>query len=485
MTRAAQRLTGSDAGFLYIEGDSQTSTCVDVVVLGPSRDGSPLTTTTLRDHLAARLDRVPHLRRRLHLVPGGVGHAVWADDPTFALAAHVDHHELEREGETELHAYLAELTPTHLDLDAPLWRVTLVDGLDGPDEPAGRQALVFRFHHTLGDGAALLGILGELVDDRAERAPSPAPAHDLTPAPVPSRAWLLLTTLARQLLVWLTLPALLVRSVRRFRAVRERRESADVRVPSMAGGAPHCVLNVSRDSARAFSRTELPLAAVREVKETAGTTLTDVVVAVVAGALRSHLGRSGQLPTEPLVVNVPLGNDPAAAPPRLRGNVFVNYYALLATDVGDPVARLHATAAYDAEAKRQLEIQGRRTLTDWLDRIPPALAVRAARSFAARARSNSVAPDFNVLVSNLRVRHAAWTFGGRPVESVFMTGPVTDGGGLNVTVTGYGEQLTFAVHSNPSAVPDPAALADDLVAALAELRAAVRNLTSDETIEVA
>jgi len=183
------------------------------------------------------------------------------------------------------------------------------------------------------------------------------------------------------------------------------------------------------------------------------------------------------------VVNVPIGNDPAGAPPRLRGNVFVNYYALLATDVADPLERLRMTAAYDAEAKRQLEIQDRRTLTDWLDRVPPAVAWRAARSMAEKARSGAVAPDFNVLVSNLRVQHPVWTLGGRTVESVFMTGPVTDGGGLNVTVTGYGEQLTFAVHSNPSAVPDPAALADDLSAALAELRVAA--LAAGERNEVA
>lgn len=488
--RAALRLRGPDSGFLYIEGDTQTSTCVDVVLLAPPAPGHPpLTRDGLRDHLAVRLDRVPTLRRRLVPVPGNLGHASWADDPQFDVDRHVSHHVLDRtsargEEVDALHAHLATVSPRRLDLGRALWEVQLVDGLDG-----GRQALVFSFHHTLADGAGLLGILHELVDDRVAGTAPVAPEHDRAPAPAPRPVPHLLGALLRLAVSMCLLPWLVFRSWRRLKAVRARREEAPVRVPRMAADAPRTVFDVSNDNERSYARTVVPLDDLRAVRRAAGTSLSDVVVAVVAGALRDHLTAVDALPEVPLVVNVPLGNDAPGATTRLRGNVFVNYYALLPTDVADPRERLTATAAYGAEARLQLEIQGRDTLTDWLDRIPPALATRAAAGMAARAREGSVAPDFNVLVSNLRIPQSGWRMGGRDVEQVFMSGPVADGAGLNVTVTGYGDAVTFALHANPAAVPDVDALAGRFDAALAELLRAYdvgpRRLRPSGPVEVA
>lgn len=474
--RRPLRLRGPDSGFLYIEGESQSSTCVDVVVLAPPGPGQePLTRERLRDHLAERVGRVPTLRRRLAFVPGNLGHASWADDPSFDLDRHVGHRELTGQGgeetahsqetaHSEFHAFLAEVSPRRLDLNAPLWRVDLVDGLAG-----GRQALVFSFHHVLADGAGLLSILREVVDDRVAGTPPVAPEEDLAPAPAPRPVLQTLGALLRILGTLLTLPWLVARSIRRVKAVRARREAAPVRVPKMAADAPRSVLNNSRDTARSYGCAVVALDDLRAVRRAAGTSLSDVVVAVVAGALRAHLTTVDELPEVPLVVNVPLGNDRPEAAPRLRGNVFVNYYALLPTDVADPRTRLEATAAYGDEARHQLEIQGRDTLTDWLDRIPPVLATRAAAQMAAKARDGLVDPDFNVLVSNLRVPQDAWCLGGRRVEHVFMSGPVADGAGLNVTVTGYGDRVTFALHANPSAVPDVDELASRVHSSLAEL----------------
>ena len=460
--RKALRLRGPDSGFLYIESETQTSTCVDVVVLAPPGPGqAPLTRDGLRDHLAARLDRVPTLRRRLAFVPGNLGHASWVDTDVD-LEQHVTHHAL---AGTDLHTHLATVSPRHLDLGRALWEVQLVDGLAD-----GRQALIFSFHHTLGDGAALLGILHELIDDRVTGSPVIAPDHDLASAPAPHPVGHWCGALLRLAAAICALPWLLIRSYRRLKAVRARREDAPVRVPKMAADAPPSVLNVCRDNERSYARAVVPLDDLRAVRRAAGTALSDVVVAVVAGALRGDLMERGELPDVPLVVNVPLGNDAPDTTPRLRGNVFVNYYALLPTDVADPRARLEATAAHSDEARHQLEIQGRDTLTDWLDRIPPVLATKAAAGMAAKARDGLVEPDFNVLVSNLRIPQPDWRLGGRVVEDVFMSGPVADGAGLNVTVTGYGDRVTFALHANPSAVPDVDGLAGRIEAAVAELK---------------
>src|SRR5690606_14558517 len=135
-----KRLAGSDAGRLFIESPAQTSTCVDLAVIGPSADGrGPLTLAELHRHLADRLGLAPPFRWRLAPIPGGIGHPWWVEDPDFDLDYHLRHEVLPPPGgEDELDACVARALPGVLDRRHPLWQVVLVDGLEG-----GRQALVF------------------------------------------------------------------------------------------------------------------------------------------------------------------------------------------------------------------------------------------------------------------------------------------------------------------------------------------------------
>lgn len=460
-------LKGSDAGFLFIETPDQTSTCVDLAVLAPAADGRhPLTLHGLRRHIADRLHLIPAFRWRLAPVPGGIGHPVWVEDPDFDLDYHLRHAVLDAPGgDAELDQLMAAMLPGLLDRRHPLWQVILVDGLSD-----GRQALIFRFHHALADGAGLIATLGRIFD--ADGPPSVPPAgagveRVAPPAPGPSR--LFLTTLVAQLRAWMAVPRLLVTTLRRFKAVDQRRASAEVPVPRSMVDAPPSELNRCTDARRVYARARLPLADFRQVRNAGGTTLSDVVLAVVAGGLRRHLLDRQALPEEPLVVNVPVGNDAADAEPRQTGNVFANYFAHLATDVADPRERLAVTAAYNEEAKVQLELLGRDTLPAWLDRIPPAIAGPAARAIPRRRAAKGAPPDFNVLVSNVRVDVSKWHLDGRAVEHFSMSGPVADGAGLNITVTGAGDSVTMALVANPASVERPDALARDLAEALQEL----------------
>ncbi len=481
----ALRLAGSDAGFLYIESPTNSSTCVDLMVLGPAGDGRPsLTVHELRDHLAARLPRVPSLRRRLVPVPGGLDTPRWVDDPDFDLGYHVRHATIPAPGgDDELRRYVATQLPGLIDQRHPLWQVVLVDGLAD-----GRQALVWRWHHTLADGAGLVTTLSRLLGPpRPGSDPGPGPGPDLAAgfdrfddaSPLPRPAQLVKGALGHQARAWRDVPPLLVETLRRFKAVDERRATAAVAVPRSMGDAPRTVLNRSADARRGFGLVGVDLARLQAVRKAAGTTLSDVVLAVVAGALRAHLLADDELPDGPLVVNVPVANDAPGAPPRITGNVFANYFSFLATDEPDPITRLRRVAEANQEAKDQLEIQGRHTLPAWLDRIPPVVASRASAWMAGRQRTGTAPPDFNVLVSNVRVTEADWSLGTRPVERFTMSGPVADGAGLNITVTGYGPTVHFALVVNPAAVADPQGLAERIDDALNDLEEALTAPTDD------
>ena len=85
-----QRLAGSDAGFLFVEGPTMTSTCLDLTELTAVEPGAPpVTLDALRAHVEARLPLLPSWRWRLERVPLGIHHPVWIEDPDFDLGYHL------------------------------------------------------------------------------------------------------------------------------------------------------------------------------------------------------------------------------------------------------------------------------------------------------------------------------------------------------------------------------------------------------------
>jgi diacylglycerol O-acyltransferase len=466
MLHAVHRLAGSDAGFLFIETPSQTSVCVDMVELAPATAEAPaLTLDDLHRHVEARLPLLPAWRWRVEQVPLGLHHPVWVDDPDFDLAYHLRHTSIPAPGgPAEVEALMAELEPQRLDLRHPLWQLILVDGLAGD-----RQAIVLRFHHALADGAALLEMLDVLFHDLPPGVVDERPARP----ELPRRRTLLAHAAREQARNWREVPRLIRTSKARFASVEERRATDGIAfVPKAMGDSPGTVLNRPGPIERRYARTTLPLPQLQQVRRTTGATLNDVVLAIVSGAVRTELSARGELPDAPLVVNVPVAGAPSDEPQRTWGNTFSNFFCTLATDVADPVERLAAISAGTAEAKVQLDLQGRDTLPSWLDRLPPAIARPGARFMVKRSLKDPTTADFNVLVSNVRIQHPDFAIGGRAVERVYLSGPIADNAGLNVTVVGFRDDLVMTVVASPVALDDAHAFLDLVHDALDELVAA-------------
>src|SRR5205823_13741026 len=120
--------------------------------------------------------------------------------------------------------------------------------------------------------------------------------------------------------------------------------------------------NVSIDARRRFSFTEVPLDEAKMVKNALGGTVNDVVLALCAGALRNYLLGKGLLPEKGLVAMVPISvrteNQKGA-----MGNRVSSMLTGLATDIEDPVERLHLISAGTRRAKDQDKAIGADTLT--------------------------------------------------------------------------------------------------------------------------
>src|SRR5215216_101956 len=93
-----QRLSGTEAAFLYLETPSTHMQVSGTLVLDPTTMEGGYSFEAVRRLLSDRLHLLPPFRRRVVDVPLGVGHPVWIEDPAFDLGAHLHRRALPRPG---------------------------------------------------------------------------------------------------------------------------------------------------------------------------------------------------------------------------------------------------------------------------------------------------------------------------------------------------------------------------------------------------
>jgi diacylglycerol O-acyltransferase len=461
-----RRLSGQDDGFLLLELPEQPMQTMVLAILRPGSPG-PVRIDDVERHMAARLHELPAFRWRVVPVPFGLSHPLFVEDRGFDVARHVRHAVLpEPGGDGELDGLCARLAEQRLDRSRPLWQMTLVDGLAG-----NRQAIVLEIHHALMDGFATLATLARIFSALPEEVEDDL-GDGWCPDQVPGGVRLVAGALGHQARVLVGLPRLVGKTRRGAAAIKQRRSQAAVKAPEPGVDTPLSTINLGFTADRRYARTWLPLEGVKRVKEAAGVTVNDVVLAVVAGALRSYLEARGELPDRPLVANVPVGMEAPGAPARADGNRFSRLTTSLATDVGDPWTRLSTIAAVTREAKECLDLAGRELLPDWLEYLPPLLGDPAVRRMQAARRNPGKAPaklDANVVISNIRGPSEPWRFGSAVVEEMYVTGPPNGGVGVTIVAWDYAGRLLLGLLSFADSVEDPGELAAGLRQSLAEL----------------
>lgn len=463
------RMSGEDAGFLAMELPHQPMCSGSVAVIVPPLDERgvtrPVTVADLRAHIADRLGEIPAFRWRLAQVPGRIHQPVLVDDPDFDLDYHLRSATLAPPGDDrQLEALFAAECAEQLDRRHPLWRITLVDGLQG-----GRQAVLSRIHHCLMDGVAALTIFSRIFSG-VDHVPV-QPAEPWCPGPVPGPARLLWAAMADRWRDCRELPPLVGRTVRHLSAARNERRRWPDPVPRPSD-TPKSRFDQAFSSQRTYARASVSLADVKQVKDAAGVSLNDVALALVAGALRRVLLAEGTLPDRPLTASVPVGFEPSGAPVRSYGNRFSGLTTSLATDVEDPWRRLLVIHRTTKAARAVLDALGPDLLPDWLQQVPPILSEAAMRA-RHRALVRGQRPDANILVSNLRGPERRWQFGPAEVEDLHLVGPPSNGVGTNVMLWSYDGRMAFSALSFASALPDARGFTDAIEMAMDDLLAAV------------
>lgn len=459
---AIERMTGIDAGFLYMETPSVHMHTLKIAIL---EQDEALTYESFVAGMLARLKRLPPLRRRVVEVPFGLNHPVWVTQARIDVPHHIRRHRIGGAGSMrDLEQLIGMIASTPLHRDRPLWELHYCEGLEG-----GKVAVVGKMHHALADGAAANALLANVTDVRSAAAPEAVQEEFATASRLPGKVMLVRHALHDATRQISTLPGLLLRTLRGILGVlRERRAGAKAPVPVLH--APRVSFNGALTPLRSFATVTLPLAELKRIRaQHDGVTLNDIVLATVSGALCRWMADHGERPSSSLLAGVPVSADERDAVPRLGGNRVSNLFTTLATDIDEPVARLRQISETTAHAKRLQAQMGASILADWSQFTPPRPFAAAVSAYSRLHAASWHPAAFSAIVSNVPGPRESATVGGARLADLFSVGPLVDGIGLNVTVWSYVDRMNFSLLACPDLLPDVQVLASYFPAALAEL----------------
>jgi len=415
------RLTPMDATFLYLERPVQRLHVGSLTFLdGPVR---------FDDFTALTVERLAQLPRYAQrpvrpvldwMLPS------WQDVPRFDPRRHIRHVGVPPPGgDAELHALVDELIAAPLDPDSPLWETYLIDGLAD-----GRAAILNKVHHCMIDGVSGAQILELLTDPAAgsgaDQGPPPMPkGHGATGA----RPW----------------------------SARAAVEAMSTAVRWALEPPSPLPFNASISADRRFRWANLSLERILGVRGAIGCKVNDVVLAVIAGALRRWLATHA-VKTDGLRVRAMVPVSMRTASDHLTlGNVVSAMFPLLPVDIDDPLDRLHKVAAQMDELKERGQAHAMGLMLALGGAIPAPVGALLGRMLPSW-------PMLSVVCTNVPGPREPRFILGRRIVGMHPVVPLFEGLGLGFAILSYADQISIGVTADPKLVPD----ADSIASALEE-----------------
>ncbi|MBB2771257.1 MULTISPECIES: WS/DGAT/MGAT family O-acyltransferase [Mycolicibacterium] len=465
------RLSASDAEFFRLEDTSTPMYVGTLSILRKPRSG--LSYETLLHTVEQRLPQIPRYRQKVREVTMGLARPVWVDDRDFDITYHIRRSALPSPGsDAQLHDLVARLGSRPLDKSRPLWEMYLVEGL-----AKNRVAIYTKSHQALVNGMTALEI-GHVIADRTQKPPDFG--EDIwIPAREPSDRALLLGAVGE----WVTRPAEQVAAVRSVvtdlanaeQLVAAGRRVADIARTLARGTAPSSPLNTTVSRNRRFSVAGHRLEDYRTVRARYDCDINDVVLAVVAGALRNWLLSRGEpvTPTTTVRAMAPMSVYPDADIDTSGPGQAISQVSPFLVDLpvgeGNAVVRLSQIAHATETHPTAPSLVDARTIVTLSGFAPPtlhAMGIRVATTFPAR--------QFNLLITNVPGAQKQMFVAGTKLLETYAVPPLLHNQVLAIGVTSYNGELYFGINADRDAMSDVDVLPGLLSESLEELLEAAR-----------
>jgi WS/DGAT/MGAT family acyltransferase len=466
-----EQLSGLDASFLYMESATNYGHVGGVQIF--QHADVPLVRTPAEEsgHVEHLYSLAPYTRRRLVQVPMGLDHPYWVEDPAFDREYHERFIAVPAPGtDRQLEELVSRIASRPLDRSRPLWETYLIEGLD----EGRRFALYSKTHHCAIDGASGTALALAMMQTTPEHVTYPMPEKRWKPERIPSDAEML----TRGLAATAQRPVKLLRWQRRairqtVAGLRSRDDGPSIRerIPPLANSirnqAPRTVFNQRIGPHRKWSFGSTSLDEIRMIRAAFDCTVNDVVLALCAGMLRTWLQDRDELPDQPLIAAVPVSVRTEEHAGTL-GNQVSFMAAVLHTDepdAGKRIEKIHRSMSDQKILQRALPVHAQ---LDLLNHMPAAAFIQASQ-LAYRTRLSERLMPVNLTISNVPGPQFPLYMDGCEQLHSFPYSTITDGMGLNITVTSYNGHLDWGIVVDRDIVHDAWPFFDGVVAAQAEL----------------
>jgi diacylglycerol O-acyltransferase / wax synthase len=434
----AERVSSVDTTWLRMDRPSNPMVIVGVLILE-----GPLDLNTLEEAIAERFLSIPRLRQHVEIRGGEYW---WVDDPYFDRSRHIKRVRLPgKGGQAELQGYIAELASERMDKARPLWQLRIVEGYQGG------AAVISRFHHAIGDGMALVGVMLSVTDGGDLRVWS-APKTKKREKPLLSLSIPGVKTIQKGVGAGLDL-------FREASALASQPGKV-ARAGAGVAGELAWLLLMPDDTWTRFKgkpsgnkrvawTDPLPLPEVKAVSKALGCTINDILLASVAGALNEYLKDKGDS-TEGVEVR-------AMVPVDMRRSHEIG-------DLGNKfgIVAVELPVGFDSPLERLYEVRRRMQALKHSMEPPVTLALFAVMGHAPQILQERL---FNMLIkratavmTNVPGPPDPMYLAGAKISQIMFWVPQSGDIGMGVSILSYNNMVQFGLITDAEMVPDPEAI---------------------------
>jgi WS/DGAT/MGAT family acyltransferase len=449
-----RRLSGFDFATWRLASNDPTmrSPIIGLIALESSPDW---------DQLVDRFDRAsrvaPVLRQKVMEGPSDILSPRLVIDPAFDLSFHMRRFRVADPGSwDQVLVEARRQSMADFDLARPLWRVTLLEGLQG-----GRAALIVKLHHAIADGQGAM-MLGATVIDLVPVGPDLGPMPPApTAAPLDGAGFLGTAVVDAS--------SFLAKSVK---------EVADSALP-IAGralrdpvGAVEDVMGVLRSITKFlampsspmspvmrgrsinyhFVTLDVPMSELKAASKPHGVSLNDAFMAGVTGGLRVYHERRGE-PVSILRCNMPIS---LRNPDRPAQNAVTIARFEVPVDILDPVERMRAIRDIVGSWRHEPALHLVDPLAEVGYRLMPSDVFTSTAQTSDFTASNVPGVPVPVWISGAKVRAMY------PLTA-------TVGAATNITLLSYAGNAGIGISMDDAAIPDRELFVECIRAGFAEV----------------
>ena len=460
-------LDGLDTWFLYGERhEAPLHIGATYVFEGTPRGKRGRGAQGLARTIEERLHLVPRYRQKLMWLPANVGNPVWVDDPDFDLSYHVRRAALPAPGDdATLRDYTARVFARPLDLNKPLWEVTIVEGLT-----RGRVAVVNKVHHAMVDGISTVDLATLLLDMDPEPTRYGRPKR-WRPRPAPTRTELLRHAVEKIAPLESAMGLLRLRPQQVLAVIRGSPWSGGLQL-ALSWLRPGTPLFFNRPIGphRRVHAVKVPLQWLKEVKFAFGGTVNDAVLAIIGEAMSRWLYARGEAVPDKLRVFAPVSVRDDSQRYKLGNRVSamvveVPLAPMLARD------RVNQVTATTGDLKRTRAAVAAQSLTQLADWAPATLQGIAGRLMTSQMQW-SPQSVVNIVATNIPGPQIPFYTGGAELLEIWPFVSVYHSLGLNIAIVSYNGSMFFGLLADRDLVPDLADFARHLEQSAGDYREA-------------